>query len=70
MNSTQRGTVTSVSAAGGVSGAVVIIMTWALGLEHITVPTEVSAALVMVAAPLLHLVAAFLVGGEPPAAAA
>jgi hypothetical protein len=70
MNSAQRQTVTSVSAAGGVSGAIVIILTWALSLGHIQVPTEVSASLVMVAAPLLHLMAGWLAGVEPPATGA
>jgi hypothetical protein len=71
MNSAQRQTVTSVSAAGGVSGAIVIILTWALSsLGHIPVPTEVSASLVMVAAPLLHLMAGWLAGAEPPATGA
>lgn len=52
------------AAAGGAAGASVVIITWALGLMHITVPAEVAAAMMVLAAPLLHLVAV-RIGAEP-----
>ena len=56
MNAAQRSAVATGTASTGVSGAIVVILTWALGLAHVSVPGEVAAAMMMVASPLLHLV--------------
>lgn len=64
MTPTNKGAVATAAASGGVSGAAVVILAWALSLVHITVPAEVAAALMVVATPLLHLVAV-RIGAEP-----
>lgn len=45
------------AAAGGASGAAVVLITWGLGLAHVTVPAEVAAAMMVLATPILHLIA-------------
>jgi hypothetical protein len=42
------------AAAGGASGAAVVLVTWGLGLAHVTVPAEVAAAMMVLATPVLH----------------
>ena len=60
------------AAAGGAAGAVVMLVTWGLSLAHVTVPAEVAAAMMVLATPLLHLVAVRLgldASTDAPAAA-
>jgi hypothetical protein len=56
----------SAAASGGVAGAAVVLVTWALSLAHIEVPGEVAAAMMVLIAPMLHIVALRL-GVERPA---
>ncbi len=69
MNSNQRGAVATGAASSGVAGAVVVILTWTLGLLHVEVPAEVAAALLVVLSPVLHFSLVRL-GIEPVAAGA
>ena len=48
--------VSTAAASGGVAGAAVVIIAWALSLAHIDMPAEVAAALMVLIAPLLHLI--------------
>jgi hypothetical protein len=60
------------AAAGGAAGAVVMLVTWGLSLAHVIVPAEVAAAMMVLATPLLHMLAVRLgldAPDEPPAAA-
>lgn len=50
----------------GYAGAVVVLFSWALGQWHLTVPPEVSAALVMLLTPIVHLVALKIGALEKP----
>ncbi len=68
MNANQRGAVATGAASSGVAGALAVIVTWALGLEHIAVPAEVAAAFLVVLTPLLHY-AVVRLGIEPVRAA-
>jgi len=56
MNPTQS----SAAAAGGMTGAAMVVMTWALSLIHVTVPAEVALAAMTLVAPLVHVAALFL----------
>jgi hypothetical protein len=67
MNSNQRGAVATGAASSGMAGAVVVILTWALGLVHVEVPAEVAAALLVVVSPVLHF-SLMRLGIEPMAA--
>ena len=51
------GTVSTAAASGGVTGAVVVLVSWALSLANITVPAEVAAAAMVIIAPVVHLIA-------------
>lgn len=57
MNTTARSNVSAAAASGGVAGAAVVIITWGLGLANIVVPAEVAAAMMVLVAPIIHLVA-------------
>jgi putative flippase GtrA len=48
---------TAMAGSTGGSTAAVVVLTWLLGLLHITIPPEVSAAAVALLAPLVHYVA-------------
>lgn len=54
---THAGAVSTAAASGGVVGAIVVMVVWGLGLAHVTVPAEVAAALMVVLAPIVHLLA-------------
>jgi multisubunit Na+/H+ antiporter MnhG subunit len=56
--------VSTAAASGGVAGAAVVIICWALSLAHVVVPAEVAASFMVVTAPVLHLVA-LRMGVEP-----
>lgn len=49
--------VASGAASGGVATALVVILAWALGFAHVTVPGEVAAAAVALISPALHIAA-------------
>lgn len=58
MNPKSRaGTVSTAAASGGVTGAVVVLISWALSLANITVPAEVAAAAMVIVAPVVHMIA-------------
>jgi hypothetical protein len=66
LNQTARNNVSAAAASGGIAGAAVVIVTWGLGLANIVVPAEVAAAMMVIAAPIIHLIAQRL-GLEVPA---
>ena len=45
------------AAAGGMTGALAVILIWLASLVHVDVPPEVVAALMVVLTPLLHWLA-------------
>jgi hypothetical protein len=63
-------------AASGASGAVVVVVIWALSLVHVAVAGEVAAALTVILAPIVHVVRPKLESADhsappaPPAPAA
>lgn len=66
---THAGAVSTAAASGGVVGAIVVMVTWALSLAHVTVPAEVAAAAMVVLAPIVHLIAVRLGLSPDPAPA-
>jgi membrane-bound metal-dependent hydrolase YbcI (DUF457 family) len=59
------------TATSGAGAAAVSVLVWALGLFHITIPADVAASLVMLAAVASHQLAAILTAEKvllPPAA--
>jgi len=61
--------VSTAAASGGVTGALVVIVAWGLGLAGVVVPAEIAAAFMVVAAPIVHLVAVRLGIPDDPAPA-
>ena len=47
-------TLSTSAASGGVAGAAVVTLTWALGLFHVALPPDVAAAFMVLAAPVVH----------------
>lgn len=56
-------TLSTSAASGGVAGAGVVVLTWALQLLHVRLPPDVAAALMVLAAPVVH----YLVAKDKPA---
>ena len=52
-------------AAGGVAGAIAVLVVWILGLLHVTVPPEVASALTVI----MSFITSYLVKQRIPAAA-
>jgi putative flippase GtrA len=52
-------------AAGGVAGALTVLVVWILGLFHVTVPPEVASALTV----MISFISSYLVKQRIPAAA-
>lgn len=62
-----KSSVSTAAASGGVTGALVVIVAWGLSLAGVTVPAEIAAAFMVVAAPIVHLVAVRLgIPDDPP----
>jgi hypothetical protein len=60
----QSSSISTAGAAGGASGAAVILLVWGLSLAHVTMPAEVAAAAMMLLTPVIHYTAVRL-GVEP-----
>lgn len=57
-------TLSTSAASGGVAGAGVVVLTWVLQLLHVQLPPDVAAAMMVLAAPVVH----YLVAREKPTA--
>ena len=53
-------TIANSTASGGVAGAVTVLVCWALQQAHVEVPGEVAAAIMVLAAALIHIAALWL----------
>jgi len=52
---TSPGSVASGAASSGAAGSAVVVMVWVLSLFHVPLPSDVAAALVMLIAPVVHV---------------
>ncbi len=64
---TSPGSVASGAASSGAAGSAVVVMVWVLSLFHIPLPSDVAAALVMLIAPMVHLLISRRSGHAPSA---
>ncbi len=58
-------TLSTSAASGGVAGAGVVTLTWALGLFHVALPPDVAAAFMVIGTSVVHY---FITREKAPAA--
>ena len=67
---TSQGSVASGAASSGAAGSSVVVLVWVLSLFHTPLPSDVAAALVMLIAPVVHLLITRRPANAPPTAQA